>query len=175
MSNPIASIACACMAAVLATDVMAVGLDLASGGASPFPLSNVTMVATTTAAGVQIYSCEYDSSHRLQWKFMQPRATLYDDRGAALIEHGKGPSWKAGDGSRIEGEPVSQAPSATPESIPQLLLRAKGVTGNGMLADVRYVERLDTVGGVAPSAACTTEHQIGSSPYLARYVFWRAQ
>lgn len=152
---------------------MAAGPGNAADGSSPFTLSDVNRVAMTTAAGVQVYSCEYDQAHRLQWVFARPQATLYDASGAAVIEHGKGPSWKAGDGSRIEGELISQAPSATPGSIPQLLLRAKSVAGNGMLADVRYVERLDTVGGAAPPAACTTEHQIGQSPYLARYVFWK--
>jgi hypothetical protein len=40
-----------------------------------------------------------------------------------------------------------------------------------LLASVRYVQRLDTRGGVAPAAPCTQEGQEGRSPYLAEYVF----
>jgi hypothetical protein len=173
MSNPVASIAYAWIALALLSNAVAAELRSASAGSSQFQLNGMNMVATTTATGVQVYSCEYDPSHRLRWVFVRPNATLYDVNGSVSIEHGKGPTWEARDGSRIEGELISQAPSATPGSIPQLLLRAKSVASGGLLADVRYVERLDTVGGSAPSAACTTEHQIGSSPYLARYVFWR--
>jgi hypothetical protein len=173
MSRHVVSIACVCMSACLFSGAIAAEHLPESDGSTPFQLSGVQLVANTTASGVQVYSCEYDPSHHLQWVFVRPQATLYDAGGSASIEHGKGPSWKAGDGSSIEGQLLSQAPSATPNSIPQLLLRAKSVAGDGSLTDVRFVERLDTVGGSAPSAACTTEHQIGSSPYLARYVFWK--
>jgi hypothetical protein len=136
--------------------------SLVPSGAQPF--------AVTTATGVQMYSCEFDSAHRLGWVFQHPEATLYDGAGQASIQHGAGPSWQAGDGSRIVGRMVAQAPSANPNSIPQLLLETHS-TAEGSLSGVRFVQRLDTAGGVSPSEPCVREYQAGSSPYFARYIF----
>lgn len=124
------------------------------------------------AAGIQVYSCEYDGNHRLAWTFQHPEATLYDAAGVAVIKHGAGPAWEAQDGSRIVGEKLADAPSPNADSIAQLLLSTRA-SASGSLASVRYVQRLDTKGGTAPAAACTAEHQTGGSPYYARYVFWK--
>ena len=128
---------------------------------------------TLNASGVQNYACEYDAQHRLGWVFKSPQATLFDASGHAVVRHGAGPSWEAEDGSRIVGQVIAQRPSETPASIPQLLLETHGVAGAGTLSAIRYVQRVRTVGGLMPSAPCSTEHQLGSSPYLAEYVFYR--
>ncbi|MDR3097380.1 MAG: DUF3455 domain-containing protein [Paraburkholderia sp.] len=130
-------------------------------------------VMTLKASGVQNYSCEYDAQHRLAWVFKSPQATLYDASGHAALRHGAGPAWEAEDGSRIVGRVIAQRPSETPASIPQLLLQTHGAGGAGTLSAIRYVQRVHTVGGLMPAAPCATEHQAGSSPYLADYVFYR--
>ncbi|WP_321899349.1 DUF3455 domain-containing protein [Paraburkholderia heleia] len=130
-------------------------------------------VLSTIATGVQIYACEYGADHTLGWVFKQPHATLYDAHGAAVIEHSAGPAWQARDGSRIEGKVVAQKPSDTPDSVPQLLLETHSTGSQGMLAAVRYVRRVRTVGGVKPAASCSTEHESGSSPYIATYIFYK--
>lgn len=132
-----------------------------------------TRAMTLAASGVQNYSCEFDAQHRLGWVFKSPQAMLFDTSGHAAVRHGAGPSWEAEDGSKILGHVLAQQPSETPASIPQLLLETHATGASGALADVRYVQRLHTVGGLAPQAPCSTEHQIGSSPYLADYVFYR--
>jgi hypothetical protein len=129
------------------------------------------VVASLTASGVQVYACEFDASHRLGWVFKSPLATLYDARGQESVHHSAGPQWQAPDGSTIVGHVLSQAPSQTAGSIPQLLLETKSTAGSGALSAVRYVQRLDTMGGVAPTEDCATEHELGRSPYVARYVF----
>jgi hypothetical protein len=143
-----------------------------AGAPSPSTLTpaDVQPFAVTTATGVQIYSCEFDSSRHLGWVFQHPKATLYDAAGRATIQHDAGPSWEAADGSRIVGHVLAQAPSANPNSIPQLLLETHATT-QGSLSAVRYVQRLDTAGGTAPTESCVEEHQAGSSPYFARYLF----
>src|ERR1700712_632265 len=73
-------------------------------------------VATTTASGVQVYSCEYNAQHQLGWVFKNPQATLYDTSGQAVIRHSTGPSWEADDGSRIVGHVLAQTPSETAAS-----------------------------------------------------------
>jgi len=67
---------------------------------------------------------------------------------------------------------MQQAPNtAEAGAIPLLLLQATSVGGTGLLSAVRYVQRLQTHGGTAPSQPCTEEGQEGRSPYLAQYVF----
>jgi hypothetical protein len=67
---------------------------------------------------------------------------------------------------------MQQAPNtAEAGAIPLLLLQATSVGGTGLLSTVRYVQRLQTHGGTAPSQPCTEEGQEGRSPYLAQYVF----
>ncbi|MDN7178543.1 DUF3455 domain-containing protein [Caballeronia sp. SEWSISQ10-4 2] len=130
-------------------------------------------VVTTTASGVQVYSCEYDAQHHLAWVFKSPQATLYDTSGHTLIMHSAGPSWEAEDGSRIVGHVIAQTPSDTAASVPQLLLETRSTAASGMLSTIRYVQRVNTVGGVMPAAPCSTEHQVGASPYLANYIFYK--
>lgn len=137
------------------------------------PPAQAVHAMTLVASGVQIYSCEYDAQHRLGWVFKSPQATLFDASGHAAVRHGAGPSWEAEDGSRIVGHVMAQRASDTPASVPQLLLETHSTSSSGTLSDVRYVQRVKTVGGLMPTAACSTEHQAGSSPYLADYVFYR--
>jgi hypothetical protein len=145
----------------------------AAFAASSIEPPQAEQVMSTTASGVQVYSCEYDAQHRLAWIFKNPLATLYDTSGQAVIKHAAGPSWQADDGSRIVGHVLAQTPSDTAESIPQLLLETHSSDASGTLSKIRYVQRIKTVGGLMPAAACTSEHQIGSSPYIANYVFYK--
>ncbi len=153
--------------------VVTVASALSTADAASINPPSGSLTLETVASGVQIYACEYDKDHRLSWTFKSPRATLYDTNGRAVIEHSAGPTWAANDGSRIVGELVAQVPSEAPDSVPQLLLRAKSVGGSGLLAGITYVQRVKTQGGVKPVAACTEAHQIGDSPYLAVYRFYQ--
>src|ERR1700754_4366645 len=169
-------LAAACLAAssVPAQSAVPVTSSLTPVNAKPYTF--------TTATGVQVYMCEYDGSHHLSWLFKNPQATLYDTVGRAVFQHEAGPSWQANDGSRIVGHPIAQMASASAGGIPQLLLEttsddkngnSSNSGGGGELSGVRYVQRLNTVGGGAPAQMCTTEHQIAYSPYFANYVFWK--
>ncbi|GAB7525035.1 DUF3455 domain-containing protein [Paraburkholderia sp. 2C] len=166
-----AVVAAACLAAGSAPAQSAVSMS-----SSLTPL-NAKPFTSTTATGVQVYMCEYDGSHHLTWLFKNPQATLYDPVGRAVFQHDAGPSWQAQDGSRIVGHPIAQMASASAGSIPQLLLETKSDDKSGdksgELSDVRYVQRLNTVGGSAPAQMCTAEHQVAYSPYFANYVFWK--
>jgi hypothetical protein len=165
VTNPLYGMTCALL--VFSSAAAYAGPDAGSVAAP----AGTQRVATLAATGVQVYSCEFDASHRLGWAFKRPDATLYDANGRAVVHHGAGPSWQADDHSRIVGRAVGQAASQTPGSIPQLLLETKSTGPDGMLSGVRYVQRLDTVGGAAPASHCLTEHQVGESPYFAHYTF----
>lgn len=128
---------------------------------------------TLVASGVQTYTCEFDAQHHPAWVFRSPRATLFDASGHAVVRHGAGPSWESEDGSRIVGHAIAQLPSETKASVPQLLLETHSTAAAGMLSDVRYVQRVKTIGGLMPAQPCSTVGDVGSSPYLAEYVFYR--
>ena len=130
------------------------------------------IVATLSATGVQIYVCKRDGDKPPAWAFKAPLAELYDASGKLVIKHGAGPSWEAPDGSKITGKVLQQAPNTSEAgAVPLLLLQATNVGGAGLLSGVRYVQRLQTHGGIAPAQPCTEEGQEGRSPYLAQYVF----
>jgi hypothetical protein len=130
------------------------------------------VIVSLSASGVQIYTCKRDQSNQLAWSFKAPLADLYDASGKLTVKHYAGPSWEALDGSKLTGKVLQQAANpAEPGSIPMLLVQATSAGGLGLLASARYVQRLNTRGGVAPLQACTQEGQEGRSPYLADYVF----
>jgi len=136
------------------------------------PAATTHVVAALKASGTQIYVCTRDQNNQLSWTFKAPSAELYDASGQLVVRHGAGPSWEASDGSKITGKVLQQAPNTDqPGSIPLLLLQAINAGPPGWLASVRYVQRLDTRGGLAPSGPCSQDGQEGRSPYLAEYVF----
>jgi hypothetical protein len=140
--------------------------------ASLTPGEATHVIAALKASGTQIYTCKRDTNNNLSWAFKAPSAELYDASGEKIVTHSAGPTWAAADGSKITGQVLQQVPSADqPDSIPLLLLRATNAAGPGLLSSVRYVQRIDTHGGVAPTGPCTREGQDGRSPYIAEYVF----
>jgi hypothetical protein len=104
-----------------------------------------------------------------------PEATLLDPQGATIGTHFGGPSWKAKDGSIVVGELVDATPSPRTGAIPWLLLRAKTHEGSGEMADVDYIVRTNTDGGVAPGEGCDAAHEGNEIrvPYAATYLFFR--
>jgi hypothetical protein len=159
--------------AVVAPTLSACAMAPSGASSSSIDPPQAERVMTLAASGVQTYVCEFDAQHRLGWVFRSPQATLFDSSGRAVLQHGAGPSWEAEDGSRIMGHAIAQLPSETKASVPQLLLETHSTAGSGVLSAVRYVERVNTIGGLMPAAPCSTEHEVGSSPYLAEYVFYR--
>jgi uncharacterized protein DUF3455 len=126
------------------------------------------------ARGAQIYTCKTKASEPLafEWILQAPEADLFDPSGAKIGRHYAGPTWESADGSRVEGEVIQRSP--VQGAIPRLLLRAKSTAGSGLLASTQYVQRLDTIGGVAPAAGCDKEHAGAQArvDYSATYDFY---
>jgi len=126
------------------------------------------------ARGVQNYGCTNGA-----WALLEPAATLTGltlgpvRRETAI--HFRGPSWQSDtDGSLVEGTAPKSAPSASPNSIPQLLITAAPTSrGAGVFGGVTFIQRLATVGGVAPAGACTAG-QTTAVRYTAVYRFFKA-
>ena len=122
------------------------------------------------AEGVQIYTCEGSA-----WKLLAPRATLTAEYGSVIGSHYGGPTWEARDGSTVAARRDAGVPGA-PGAVDWLRLKvtstAAGADGD-RLAGTTYIQRIHTVGGVAPAGTCAA----GASaevPYTADYVFFKA-
>lgn len=159
---------------IIAPEVPA-AIEVPDGGGAPIYKANAT--------GVQIYSCGRnaldggpgveDAGSVAAWKFVAPDADLFDDEENMVGHHSAGPRWQLDDGSNVTGAVVARAtPDAT--AIPWLLLSVATNAGAGVLTNARFIQRVDTVGGLQPSDGCTdntqgTEQRID---YTATYYFF---
>ena len=151
----------------------------AAAPSAPGPLrvpGNQELLRQLHATGVQIYQCQpaKNDPSRWEWSFKQPEARLSTAMGRTIGRHYGGPTWEANDGSKVTGEVIARSESAKPNSIPLLLLRAKATSGKGIFSGVKYIQRLNTVGGNAPAVACRNE-QAGQelrASYTADYLFY---
>lgn len=127
------------------------------------------------ATGVQIYQCSQKADGTFEWVFKSPEATLASPEGKTLGKHYAGPTWEASDGSTVVGVVKERDPGPTPSAIPWLLLTAKATTGSGTFTPTKSIQRLATVGGVAPHEPCAAANlnQMARVPYTARYYFYR--
>ena len=151
-----------------------------SAGAAPVvpaalqPPADVSVYLEAFAKGVQIYECTKNDS-AFEWKFTAPGATLVDGKGAVIGKHYAGPTWEGTNGSAVVGEVKAKDPGPTPTAVPWLLLSAKSHTGNGTFADAKFIQRVATVGGLAPKDGCS-ESTVGKKlqiPYSATYRFFK--
>jgi hypothetical protein len=95
---------------------------------------------------------------------------LYGRGGHPVGIHFRGPTFESFDGSSVTGMLVASVDA--PGAIPWLLLRAVP-QGDGVLARVDYVQRIETRGGVAPAGPCDPAgDRTVAVPYRARYVFF---
>src|SRR5437764_6991029 len=133
-----------------------------------------SLLLRAAARGAQIYACRVKAADpaAFEWALKAPEAELVDQSGARIGRHYAGPTWESADGSRVVGEVMQRSPAQG--AIPWLLLRARSNEGAGALASVKYVQRVDTVGGLAPSAGCDTAHEGTEArvSYSANYDFY---
>lgn len=129
-------------------------------------------VETIAAKGVQIYQCRVAADGSAAWAFVGPEADLFDRNGRSAGRHYAGPHWEADDGSKVIGTVKSRADAPQAGAIPWLLLTAKSVGGAGRYAKVTSIQRINTVGGVAPAARCEAaiSGKTERVPYTADYV-----
>jgi hypothetical protein len=122
------------------------------------------------AAGVQIYRWDGNA-----WAFVAPAAVLYAnaDHDGEVGTHYAGPAWESNNGSKVVGRRIQGCtPDAT--AIPWLLLQAVTAEGPGIFHRVTYVQRVNTVGGLAPAAAGAFVGEVQQVRYTAEYFFYRA-
>lgn len=139
------------------------------------PAADESHAMTVAAKGVQIYECRASAPNAAPaWAFVAPEAELYDSHGRAIGRHGAGPYWQASDGSRIVGAVKARADAPVPGAIPWLLLSAQANGPQGRLSRVTSVQRVNTVGGIAPAAGCSRDNTGATArvTYTADYHFF---
>ena len=137
------------------------------------PAADERWLMTLSARGVQIYECR-DGAGGPAWAFVAPEATLFDALHRPVGTHGAGPSWQAGDGSRVEGTVKARAEAPSPGAVPWLLLDAHDAGPAGRFSGVTSIQRLHTAGGMAPPEGCSagSSGRLARVPYSADYVFY---
>jgi len=149
------------------------------------------------AFGTQDYVCAASGSG-VAFVLTTPEAVLFDNPARRVINHFFSPNpleggtiratWQSTRNSSVFwGKLVHAATFATdPDFVAQdaiawLLLSRAGVlegSGNGdNLAVATFVQRVNTVGGLAPSIGCNSPADIGKTaivPYEADYVFYKS-
>jgi hypothetical protein len=150
------------------------------------------------AAGTQNFICLQTASG-FGWRFVGPQATLFlafpGHRPQQVTTHFLAanpdengtlrPSWQhSSDTSQVWARAleVSTDPMyVEPQAIPWLLLEAvgaeRGPAGGASLSETTYLQRVNTSGGITPTAGCGDASEVGALafvPYTADYVFYRA-
>ena len=130
------------------------------------------------ALGVQVYRWNGSA-----WDFVGPVANLYADSGfrGQVGTHYAGPSgpagpvWESNSGSTVEARRVPDTGCAPdPTAIPWLKLKSVENSGSGRFRDVTFIQRVNTTGGLKPTAPGTTVGEEARVPYTAEYFFYRA-
>ncbi len=141
------------------------------------PPSGQVVFLEARASGVQIYECaaKPDQPSAYEWAFRAPEAALVDRAGRPLGKHYAGPTWESTDGSSVSGEVKARDAGPNPSAIPWLLLGAKATAGSGVFSATKSIQRVQTVGGIAPSEPCGAANlrQVARVPYTATYFFYR--
>ena len=146
----------------------------------PFPLCDSIQVPEgnkvsfhTYARGVQIYRW-----NGATWDFVAPVAKLFAEENyfGEVGDHYRGPSWESKSGSKVVAVRVPGT-GCTPDTtaIPWLLLQRTQSNGPGIFNNVTYIQRVNTVGGVTPSAPGSVVGEVKEVPYTAEYYFYRAE
>jgi hypothetical protein len=133
------------------------------------------LVLKAHATGSQIYTCKAGADGAPQWVLKAPDADLHDKKGAVIGHHFAGPSWRYKDGSEVTGKASAHVDSPDASSIPWLLVSVTGHMGEGMLAKVSSIQRVNTRGGKPPAATECDASKSGTdskSAYSADYYFY---
>jgi hypothetical protein len=185
------SLAATMVAALLAacTDGPPVGPD----GRSASRAARAETEATTTGRGVDLTGCEQlqapagsvlsariyargDQIYRWNgsaWSFVGPEATLYADaEGTGVVgTHYAGPRWKSNSGGVVKGTLRDRCTPDT-SAIDWLLLDLAAEEGVGLFQRAVAVQRVNTVGGKAPTAAGALG-EVRRVAYTAEYLFYQ--
>ena len=124
----------------------------------------------TYALGVQIYRWNGTS-----WVFVEPVARLFANANytGEVGFHYAGPTWESNSGSKVVASRLEGC-SPDPTAIPWLKLQVVSADDPGIFDSVTYIQRVNTTGGLAPTAPGSSIGAMVEVPYTAEYYFYRA-
>ncbi|MES2242147.1 MAG: DUF3455 domain-containing protein [Pseudomonadota bacterium] len=132
----------------------------------------------TVGMGDITYQCsaKKDMAGQFEWVFVGPDAKLMDRSGKQVGKYyGPPATWEAMDGSKLTATQLAVAPNMA-GSIPLQLVKGNPAMGSGAMQGVTYIQRVATVGGVAPATPCAAGN-LGAQQivkYQADYIFYKA-
>jgi hypothetical protein len=146
------------------------------------------------AYGTQNYMClpSPTAPKVIVWTGIGPQATVFDDDGKQILTHflslnpdetaTSRATWQhSGDSSAIWAAATQTSTDSAyvqPGAIAWLKLQVvgaeDGTTGNRMSA-TKWIQRVNTAGGMAPTTPCPAIGARAFVPYSADYVFYRAR
>ncbi len=145
------------------------------------------------AVGTQNYIC-LPSATGFAWTLFGPQATLFNAEKKQIITHFLSPNpfetgapratWQhSRDTSAVwavmtgfSSDPQFVAPGAIPWFLLQVVGAQDGPTEGDKLTETTFIQRLNTVGGIAPATGCVMSTDVGKKvlvPYAADYFFYR--
>ncbi len=156
--------------------------DLNGPGTSHAPSADVlspksgSPFLTLDAKGYQYFRCTVDARGGY-WKFERPEAKLTNSAGETVAElSGPMQAFDHSDGSRIISSHITAWVNPANPAVDNKLALLQAVSDDreGVFKGVRYIQRLDTVGGM-PQGSCTQPDngKLQKVPFSAKFVFWK--
>ncbi len=156
--------------------------------------SGYTAFLVGHGVGTQNYIC-LPAGSGFAFRLFTPEATLFSDDDKQLTTHFFSPAPVAGapflptwqhsrDTStvwaRLAADPSFDADFVALGAVPWLLLEVsatqEGPSGGDALTATKFIQRVNTAGGLAPSTGCAQSSDVGKTafvPYAADYFFFR--
>lgn len=177
--------------AFASASILAISVLAACGSMNPAPMysqANLPMAVQVPAGNVVAmetlgvgditYQCraKKDMADQFEWVFAGPDAKLNDRSGKQVGKYyGPPATWESLDGSKLTGTQVAVAPNGA-GNIPSQLVKANPAMGTGAMTGITYIQRANTVGGVAPSSTCGAGNAGAKVvvQYQADYIFYKA-
>jgi hypothetical protein len=143
------------------------------------------------AVGTQNYECQPVASvGRVGWVLFTPQATLFGELDEQLTTHFFSPNpaedrvvratWQDSQDTSTVWARATGSAVVDADAIPWVRLQTAGTqvgpTGGTTLAVTTFIQRVNTVGGLAPTTGCDRPTDVGKKafvPYTADYVFYK--
>ena len=136
------------------------------------------MSMRTVGVGELTYECreKQGAAGTFEWTFVAPTATLWDaNRTKAVGKYYGGPTWESSDGSKVTGKQLAMHRPPTPARSLCNWYKPHRRWATGSMQGVTYIQRLNTVGGIAPKEPCAASSagERRQVKYEADYVFYK--
>lgn len=165
---------------------LAAGLALALPAAAISEPANISSLLRAPASempafvlngnGAYIYQCRQSplNANAYEWAFVVPDATLYEGARSTARHATVGLFEALSDRSSISGI-VRTSQAAGVQNLPWVLMRAQPMGETGLFAGVTSIQRVNTVGGAAPTSGCGPDNVGGESrvAFQADYYFYK--